>query len=188
MLLFLTATDHEACLARYVHRAPTSGAKYFHAFDSVFIRVGTERNVDPALLKSIAWCESDLYPCATSPAGARGLMQFIDQTWMSVAEAAGAVDPYDPEHSIRAAGVYVATLINYWQGNLEAVVASYNAGPAAVARAIRRGRIVPRIAETQDYVACVLGAYAHLRTANRRPAVRSISDLFSLFGESAGGL
>ena len=57
MLLFLAAADHEACLARYVHRAPTSGDKYFHAFDAAFIRVGAERNVDPALLKSIAWCE-----------------------------------------------------------------------------------------------------------------------------------
>jgi soluble lytic murein transglycosylase-like protein len=187
MLLFLTATNHEACLARYVHPAPASGTKYFNAFDSVFIRVGAERNVDPALLKSIAWCESRLYPCATSPAGARGLMQFIDRTWMSVAEAARAVDPYDPEHSIQAAGLYVAALINYWQGNLEAVVASYNAGPSAVVRAIRHGRTVPKIAETEDYVACVLGTYAHFGTENRRTVVPASSSLVSLFGELVGG-
>src|SRR5262245_10623405 len=96
MLVLVVDSSREACVGRYPSRAPTSTPAYFHAFDPIFTRVGKQRNVAPGLLKAIAWCESRLYPCATSSAGARGLMQFIDQTWTTVAEAAGAVDPYDP--------------------------------------------------------------------------------------------
>ncbi len=163
-IVLLAATLREDCVERFPHRAPASARRYFNTFDGVFSEVGTLRNVDPALLKAVAWCETRLDPCAVSPVGAQGLMQFMPATFGAVADAAGANDPFDPEHSIRSAGVYIAALLNHWQGSVEAVVASYNAGPNAVARALKRGRVVPAIEETQGYVTCVLGAYAQFRT------------------------
>ena len=185
--VILAATPREACIERYAHRAPASARRYFNAFDDVFASVGAERNVEPALLKSIAWCETRLDPCAVSAAGAQGLMQFMPATFDAVANAADANDPFDPKHSIRSAGVYIAALLNYWQGNLEAVVASYNAGPNAVARAIKRGRTVPSIAETQGYVACVLGAYGSFKTARAETAPNNASILTRLFAALSSG-
>lgn len=186
-LILLAATPREACAERFAHRAPASARQYFNAFDATFTSVGAERNIEPALLKSIAWCETRLDPCAVSPTGAQGLMQFMPATFDAVAGAADAEDPFDPEHSIRSAGVYIAALLNYWQGNLEAVVASYNAGPHAVARAMKRGRVVPAIAETQGYVACVLGAYSHFKApaATGRANDSILSRLFASL--SSGG-
>ncbi len=180
--LFATA---EECRALFPHRAPRSARAYFHSFDAVFNAVGAERKVDPALLKAVAWCETRLDPCATSPVGAQGLMQFMPSTFDSVALAAAATDPFDPVHSIRSAGVYIAALVNYWQGNIEAVVASYNAGPGAVAKALRHGRAIPAIAETQGYVACVLGAHAQFRGP---PVLKTslLADVVALFSSSSG--
>jgi soluble lytic murein transglycosylase-like protein len=177
-------TSRDVCLERYVHRAPASARAYFHAFDSEFTRVGEHRGVEPALLKAIAWCETRLDPCAVSPAGARGLMQFMPATFDLVSEAAAVDDPFDPVHAIECAGVYVAALVNYWKGSLEAVVASYNAGPGAVAKALKRGRRVPAIAETEGYVVCVLGTLARFRpSAPQVVAEKSLfTDVINLFG------
>jgi soluble lytic murein transglycosylase-like protein len=177
LALMVAGTSRDACLERYAHRAPASGRVYFRAFDTVFSRVGEQRGVAPALLKAIAWCETRLDPCAVSPTGARGLMQFMPATFAQVSPAASVDDPFNPVHAIESAGVYVAALINYWHGSLEAVVASYNAGPTAVAKALKRGRTVPAIAETQGYVACVLGTFARLHDVT--PAHRSDASLFA---------
>lgn len=189
LAILVAGTSRDSCLQRYEHRAPSSARAYFHAFDSDFARVGDLRGLDPALLKAIAWCETRLDPCAVSPAGARGLMQFMPSTFAQVAEAASVDDPFDPVHAIESAGVYVAALVNYWQGNLEAVVASYNAGPNAVAKALKHGRSVPAIAETQGYVKCVIGTFAHLRggTPKRAPSSSLFADLANLFSSPSSG-
>ena len=69
--------SREECFETFTHRAPKSARAYFHYFDALFSAVGSKRNLDPALLKAIAWCETRLDPCAQSPVGARGLMQFM---------------------------------------------------------------------------------------------------------------
>lgn len=189
LIAVLFGTSHDACVTRYPHRAPESGRRYFNTFDSLFERVGLERNIAPGLLKAIAWCETRLDPCSVSSAGAQGLMQFMPSTFETVSAAANASDPFEPEHAVRSAGVYVAALVNYFGGRLDAVVASYNAGPAAVDRAIRRGHTIPAIAETQAYVGCVLGAFSHFGGPQR---VRSsdaswLTDLVSLFRSPTSG-
>ncbi|MCC6805785.1 MAG: lytic transglycosylase domain-containing protein [Deltaproteobacteria bacterium] len=157
--LALIGSLHDECTARFPMRVPRSARTYWNTFDPIFLRVAQSRNLPPALLKSIAWCETRLDPCAISATGAKGLMQFMGGTFSDVASAAGVSNPFDPEDAIEAAGVYVAALWNYWQGHIESVVASYNAGPGAVARARKRGRVVPAIAETEGYVACVVSTF-----------------------------
>ena len=158
VLLATAALSLDECAEAYPHRLPASGRMYLHAFDQVFLAVARERSVEPALLKAIAFCETRFDPCAVSAVGAKGVMQFMPKTFDWVASFAGAHDPFDPVDSIRSAGLYVAALTNYWKGDLRAVIASYNAGPTAVARARRRGLVIPAIAETEGYVQCVLGA------------------------------
>ena len=163
IIVLLSATTPEQCRERFPARPPESAREYFNAFDQLFVDAGTARNVDPALLKAIAYCETRLDPCAVSPVGARGLLQFMPATFDYVASAAVAHDPFNPADSIRAGSLYVALLTNYWRGDLEAIVASYNAGPTAVMRARKRGRSIPAIDETIGYVACVTQTHAWLR-------------------------
>lgn len=179
VLTLLMATDRVQCLDRFPTRAPKSGRVYFHKFDPVFSAVGERRKLDPALLKAIAYCETRLDPCAVSPppASAEGLMQFIPSTFELVQEAAAAQDPFDPMDAVEAAGVYLAALSNYWHGDIEAVVASYNAGPGAVAKARRFGRSVPDIDETRAYVACVLSTFERLEAKPKLSALSALLDL-----------
>ena len=157
-ILCLGALTRDECVSAYPHRVPQSARAYQYAFDPIFVAVGLERGVEPALLKAIAYRETRFDPCAVSPVGARGMMQFMPRTFEWMGAVIGSEDPFDPSDAIRSAGLYLAALINYWRGDLQAVIASYNAGPSAVARARRRGLVIPAIAETEGYVSCVLQA------------------------------
>lgn len=97
--------------------------------------------------------ESRWDPRAVSPAGARGLAQFMPRTWARY----GRGDPFDPRAAIRAQGRYLKDL-RRMVGRLgpatpaeeiDLVLAAYNAGPTAV---LRHGGIPP-FAETRGYVA-----------------------------------
>lgn len=83
---------------------------------------------------------------------AKGLAQFIDSTWAAYGEGS----PFDPEAAIAAMGKYMAALMVAVEqlsmatgvDRVVLALASYNAGPAAVASA----NGVPAIKQTQDYV------------------------------------
>jgi soluble lytic murein transglycosylase-like protein len=68
----------------------------------------------------------------------------------------GAADPYSASDNIRAGASYLKWLDGLFQGNLELVLAAYNAGEQAV---IRAGRRIPPIAETRAYVPKVLALF-----------------------------
>lgn len=87
--------------------------------------------------KAQLWQESRLKPDAVSPAGARGLAQFMPRTWQEVIFAMGvrhAVSPADADLAIAAGAFYVARLRSQWRAPRPALdrqrlaQASYNAG------------------------------------------------------------
>ena len=93
---------------------------------------------------------------ATSPAGARGLSQFMPATWAAYGrddDGNGRVDPTDVGDAIMAQARYdcsVARLVAGVPGDVQdLMLAGYNAGPGAV---LAYGG-VPPFAETQGYVA-----------------------------------
>lgn len=111
-------------------------------YRDLFVAAGQRHGIDPALLAAVAKVESGFNPTAGSPAGARGLMQFMPAT------AAGmGIDPLDPAQAVDGAARYLSTQLNRF-GNLPEALAAYNAGPGAVARAGG----VPPYPETQSYV------------------------------------
>jgi soluble lytic murein transglycosylase-like protein len=111
----------------------------------------------PPLLKAVMAVESNFDPGAVSEKGAAGLMQLMPGT----ARDMYVVDLYDPAQNIEGGARYLRYLQDRFGGDLEQVLAAYNAGPEAVQRS--RGS-VPNIPETRAYVRKVLVLYdAYMR-------------------------
>jgi peptidoglycan DL-endopeptidase CwlO len=115
-------------------------------YSDLFSRAASRHGVDASLLAAVAQQESNFNSSAVSPAGARGLMQFMPAT------AAGlGVDPLDPGSAIDGAAKYLGQLTRQF-GSTDLALAAYNAGPGTVTR---YGGIPP-FPETQNYVRNVL--------------------------------
>jgi hypothetical protein len=115
-------------------------------YSDLFTRAANRHGVDASLLAAVASQESGFDSQAASPAGARGLMQFMPAT------AAGlGVNPLDPASAIDGAARYLSSLEKEF-GSTELALAAYNAGPGTV----RRYGEVPPYAETQNYVRAVM--------------------------------
>lgn len=115
-------------------------------FESLFVEAGRRWGIDPTVLAAQAQKESGGNVNAVSPAGARGLMQFMPAT-----AAAMGVNPLDPASAINGAARYMSEMLGQF-GSLELALAAYNAGPGAVRRAGNRAPY----AETIRYVQQVM--------------------------------
>jgi soluble lytic murein transglycosylase-like protein len=103
--------------------------------------------VDPRLAEAVAWRESRFNPAAVSPKGARGVMQLMPGTALSM-----GVDAADTAGNIEGGVGYLSRMIRRFGGDLTKALAAYNAGPEAV----ERYGGVPPYAETIAYVDAVL--------------------------------
>lgn len=130
------------------------------AYDAHILQAARDNGLPAELIKAVAVAESRMVTTAVSPAGAKGIMQLIPST----ATAMGVTDVFDPAQSIRGGSAYLADQAARF-GNYELALAAYNAGPNNV---VRHGGIPP-FAETQTYVARVMGLYAHFKES--RPVV-----------------
>jgi soluble lytic murein transglycosylase-like protein len=117
------------------------------------IHLAAERyGIAPPLLKAVMAAESNFDPSAVSHKGASGLMQLMPAT----ARDMYVLDLFDPAQNIDGGARYLRHLHDRFGGDLEKVLAAYNAGPEAVLRA---GGAIPRIPETQAYVRKVIALY-----------------------------
>jgi hypothetical protein len=132
----------DAAAATTAVRATSGGSLAGVPYADLFAQAGSRHGVSPALLAAVAKTESNFNSAAVSPAGARGLMQFMPAT------AAGlGVDAGDPASAIDGAARYLRSLTDRF-GSTDLALAAYNAGPGTVSR---HGGIPP-YPETQDYV------------------------------------
>ena len=137
-------------------RAPKAHAQYA----DLIARVAKEQQVDPALLHAVITVESAYNPRAKSPKGATGLMQLMPDT----AKRYGTTDLLNPLENLRAGAKYLRDLLAMFDNNLRLVLAAYNAGEGAVARA---GNRIPPYPETRAYVPRVLQHYESYRVHYR---------------------
>lgn len=112
-------------------------------------KVNREYGLPPGLLNAIKNKGERSNSDQVSPKAAKGVMQFIPDTWKQY----GKGDPQNPYDSIDAAGRYFADLMKRYGGNVDAAITEYNGG-VMQARAVQRGG-VPTAAETIAYLARV---------------------------------
>lgn len=105
-------------------------------------------DLSPTLIEALVWQESRWNAAARSPVGARGLAQLMPGTARYL-----GVDPDDPFANLEGGARYLREQMDRFDGNIEKALAAYNAGPG---RVIAAGGI-PRIRETQGYVAAIMG-------------------------------
>lgn len=133
--------------------------------DSLIKQSGAKYAVDPYLTFCVMEQESHFNARALSPKGARGLMQLMPGT----STRFGVRRPSDPAQNIAGGTRYLKQLIEQFNGRIDLVLASYNAGEGAV---MKFGRTVPPYRETRDYVKRI--SYRYKRTKH---AVAAKSEL-----------
>ncbi|MFZ5824510.1 MAG: lytic transglycosylase domain-containing protein [Bacillota bacterium] len=140
-------------------------------YETIILRRARENGLDPYLVAAVIRAESRFRPEATSPQGARGLMQIMPETgeW-----AAGQMQLdfhpdylYEPEYNIRIGCWYLANLVKEFEGDTVLALAAYNGGRNNVKKWLSERRWTGEshtleqipFPETRHYVAVVLRDY-----------------------------
>src|SRR3970282_1360198 len=116
--------------------------------------------IPPELAFAMVDQESGGDPTALSRKGAQGFFQLMPETAKEL-----GVDPLDPVQNIRGGLTYFRQMLDKHGGDVSLALASYNAGPGAVAKA---GGI-PNFPETTDYVQRILGRLKPGGTGQQAP-------------------
>jgi len=116
-----------------------------HKIDGLIRLNGARYGVDPYLIFCVMEQESHFNSRALSPKGASGLMQLMPGTGARF----GVRRPTDPAQNVAGGTRYLKQLIQRFNGRVDLVLASYNAGEGAV---IKFGHRVPPYRETRAYV------------------------------------
>jgi hypothetical protein len=123
-------------------------------FLNLIQRHAAESGVDPALVMAVMTVESDGDPNSVSSSGAMGLMQLMPE----ICSDYSVQNPFDPDANIRGGVALLASHSRRYKGDLQKVLAAYNAGP----RHADDGSWV-FITQTKRYVPTVLAYYAALK-------------------------
>ncbi len=135
------STPHPAHVKK--HRSSRKGED---AFDDIISEASEAYDVPFGFIKAVIHVESAFNPNAVSHTGAQGLMQLMPKTAASL----NVTDAFDPRQNIYGGTKFLRILIDRYDGDINLILAAYNAGDAAVSR--YEGIPYP---QTRDYVASV---------------------------------
>ena len=102
------------------------------------------QGINPTLFERQISAESGFNPNAGSPAGARGIAQFMPATARS-----RGVNPSDPKSSLRGAAKLMREYLDSYGGDWRKALTAYNAGPGRVGK--------PLYGETRNYIQKIVG-------------------------------
>ena len=144
-------------------------ALYPFPYEDKILRWSQQRQLNPLLVTSLIRQESRFEPAIESSAGALGLMQVMPATGQTVAQNIGLSNYSltEPEDNINIGTYYLDFTHQKYNNNSMLAVASYNAGPNAVAKWVERygledaDEFVEKIPypETKGYVESVFENY-----------------------------
>jgi membrane-bound lytic murein transglycosylase D len=161
-------------LRGFLEQGLSRSTEYLPMIERVFRAEGV-----PLDLAYVPLVESAFKPTALSRASARGLWQFVQGTAFEHGlKRDWFIDERsDPEKATQAAATYLKTLVEMFDGDWNLALASYNAGPGRVQRAIKQAktsdfwkltetsRYLPR--ETREYVPMILASIIIARNPDR---------------------
>jgi soluble lytic murein transglycosylase-like protein len=125
---------------------------------AIAIRYGVDAHLAMAVIEVESGCNTR----ALSPKGTHGLMQLMPAT-ASQYGMRDAKDLYDPAQNLDMGIRHLRDLLAAHDGQLALAIASYNAGPNAVAKYRQR---IPNYHETMLYVPAVLARAAQLSSGS----------------------
>lgn len=100
------------------------------AFDDIIQEAANAYQMPFEFIKAVIRVESAFDPYAVSRVGAMGLMQLMPGT----AESLNCEDAFDPRQNIMAGTQYLRIMANRYNGDINLVLAAYNAGSGTVSR------------------------------------------------------
>lgn len=133
--------------------APADGAnarRGERGFDDIIEEASEAYDVPYAFIKAVIRVESAFRADAISHAGAMGLMQLMPKTAASL----NVSDAFNARQNIYGGAKFLRILIDRYDGDINLILAAYNAGDVAVSR--YGGIPYP---QTRDYVASVYHWY-----------------------------
>ena len=135
------------------HAEPVPAQIAVHPHGAFIAEAARRFGIPAPWIVAVMRAESANDPRAVSPAGAMGLMQVMPGTWAALRAHHGlGDDPHDPRDNIIAGTAYLREMWDRY-GNIAAMLAAYNAGPARYDDYLETGRALP--AETRAYVAAL---------------------------------
>jgi peptidoglycan lytic transglycosylase len=152
-----------------IGRSPENYRLYFPVLErETLIKSSKENGLDPVLVAALIRQESNFNPQATSPVGARGLMQLMPAVGQDLAASKG-ITPwspdllYEPAINIRLGTAHLKGLAGRYNEVVK-ILAAYNAGESRVEKwSTKTGAADPEVfteripfVETRDYVRTIL--------------------------------
>ncbi|MBR1816945.1 MAG: transglycosylase SLT domain-containing protein [Lachnospiraceae bacterium] len=115
--------------------------------EEIFREASQKYGISEEVLKAVAYTESRFNPNDTSSSGAMGIMQLMPET----AKALGVENAYDPYENIMGGAKLLKQLSDLYDGDLNMMLAGYNAGTGAV----RKYGGIPPYESVNHYIAKV---------------------------------
>jgi soluble lytic murein transglycosylase-like protein len=147
-------------------------------YDALIAQSAARHGVDPNLIVAVMRQESGFNSRALSYKGASGLMQLMPGT----ARRFGVTNIFDPAQNIEGGARYLRFLLDTFDGDVNLVLAGYNAGENAV---VNSGYRIPRYRETQNYVRSISARYdaAKHRVASGPRAAKPVAPSAETFAD-----